>query len=174
MSRRCEEATVNGQISELCNYNGEKITTKILNMNWGHKIIIVYAVFVTGMLFLAFKSSKQNIDLVTEDYYAKELQYQQRIDESKRTALLSAPVNFEMVNHQLTIHFPKDFDTKKITGDVALYCPSDEKKDINRQFTVTDSAVNIAIPASYHGLHYVKISWMAEGVNYYYEQKIII
>ena len=143
-------------------------------MNWGHKIIIVYAIFVAGMLFLAFKSSKQNIDLVTEDYYAKELQYQQKIDESKRTALLSAPVNFEVINHELTIHFPKDFDTKKITGDVALYCPSDVKKDINKQFMVTDSAVNITIPASYHGLHYVKINWMAEGVNYYFEKKIII
>ena len=143
-------------------------------MNWGHKIIIVYAVFVAGMLFLAFKSSKQNVDLVTEDYYAKELQYQQKIDELKRTALLSTPVNFEVVNHALTIRFPKDFDAKKIKGDVALYCPSDEKKDINRQFIVTDSAVNIPIPASYHGLYYVKINWMADSVNYYFEQKIII
>jgi len=143
-------------------------------MNWGHKIIIVYAVFVAGMLFLAFKSSKQNVDLVTEDYYAKELQYQQKIDELKRTALLSAPVNFEVVNHALTIRFPKDFDTKKIKGDVALYCPSDEKKDINRQFIVTDSTVNIPIPASYHGLYYVKINWMADSINYYFEQKIII
>ena len=80
-------------------------------MNWGHKILIVYAVFVGGMLFLAFKSSKQNVDLVTEDYYAKELQYQQKIDELKRTASLSAPVNFEVVNHALTIRFPKDFGT---------------------------------------------------------------
>lgn len=143
-------------------------------MNWGHKIIIVYAVFVAGMLFLAFKSSKQNVELVTEDYYAKELQYQQKIDELKRTALLSAPVNFEVVNHALTIRFPKDFDTKKIKGDVALYCPSDEKKDINRQFIVTDSTVNIPIPGSYHGLYYVKINWMADSINYYFEQKIII
>ena len=143
-------------------------------MNWGHKIIVVYVVFVAGMLFLAFKSSTQNIDLVTEDYYAKELVYQQKIDESKRAASLSAPVEIKLINHALTINFPKDFAAKKITGDATLYCPSDEKKDMNQQFMVTDTAVSIVVPDNYHGLNYVKINWAVEGVNYYYEQKIII
>ena len=143
-------------------------------MNWGHKIIVVYILFVAGMLFLAFKSSKQNIELVTEDYYAKELVYQQKIDESKRTASLSAPVVIIVTDHEVTIHFPKDFATKKITGEVTLYCPADEKKDMNQQFMVTDNAVSIAVPASNHGLHYVKINWSTGGVNYYYEKKINI
>ena len=143
-------------------------------MNWGYKIIAVYIVFVSGILFLAYKASTQNTDLVTEDYYGKELVYQQKIDESKRTSSLSAPVEIKFINHALTISFPKDFVTKKITGDATLYCPSDEKKDMHHQFMVTDSVVSIAVPDNYHGLNYVKINWVAEGVNYYYEQKIII
>jgi hypothetical protein len=143
-------------------------------MNWGYKIIVVYGVFVAGMLFLAYKSSTQNVELVTEDYYAKELVYQQKIDESKRTASLSAKVEIKLIDHVLTISFPKDFVTKKITGDATLYCPSDEKKDMLQQFTVTDSAVSIAVPDNYRGLNYVKLSWKVDGVNYYYEQKIII
>lgn len=143
-------------------------------MNWGHKIIVVYAVFVAGMLFLAFKSSRQNTDLVSEDYYAKELVYQQKIDEVKRTTALSAPVQITLVNKEVSIQFPKDFATKKITGEVSLYCPSDEKKDRTQPFTVTDAAVNMVLPGNYHGLHYVKLSWTAEGITYYYEQKIFI
>jgi hypothetical protein len=143
-------------------------------MNWGHKIIVVYVLFVAGMLFLVFKSSKQNIELVTEDYYAKELVYQQKIDETKRAGLLSAPVNIIITQHEVTILFPKDFATKKITGEVTLYCPSDENKDMHQQFNVTDSAVTIKVPANYNGLRYVKINWGAEGVNYYYEKKITI
>ncbi len=143
-------------------------------MNWGHKIILVYVVFVAGMVFLAFKSSQQNIELVTEDYYAKELLYQQKIDETKRAASLSAPVEIKFINHELTIHFPKDFATKKIVGNAVLYCPSDEKKDMNQPFIVTDSAVSIAVPDTYHGLHYVKIEWRVEEVDYYYEYKLII
>ena len=147
---------------------------KIFSMNWGHKIIVVFVVFVVGMLFLAYKSSTQNIELVTEDYYAKELVYQQKIDESKRTASLSSPVEIKLINHVLTIRFPKDFVTKEITGDATLYCPSDEKKDMLQHFTVTDSAVTIAVPDNYHGLNYVKLNWEVDGENYYYEQKIVI
>ncbi|MEO6733345.1 MAG: FixH family protein [Ferruginibacter sp.] len=143
-------------------------------MNWGHKIMLVFVIFVAGMLFLVYKSSTQNIELATEDYYAKELLYQQKIDQSKRTALLSAPVNIKVVGHELVIGFPKDFATKKITGDVTLYCPSDEKRDLYKPFAQTDSTVTIPVPERYHGLHYVKLNWSADGLQYYYEQKLIL
>ena len=143
-------------------------------MNWGHKIIIVYGVFVGGMILLAYKSSRQNTELVTDDYYAKELVYQQRIDQSKRTALLSAPVQVLINDRALSIHFPKDFAAKKISGNLTVYCPSNEKKDIHQQFSVTDSEVNVTLPANYKGLHYIKLTWETEGVNYYFEQKVII
>ncbi|MCW3092156.1 MAG: hypothetical protein JWP81_3225 [Ferruginibacter sp.] len=143
-------------------------------MNWGHKIIIVYAVFVAGMLFLAFKSSKQNIELVTEDYYAKELVYQQKIDETKRADALTSKVSVDVIDHELKIGFPADFSGKPVAGEVTIYCPSDEKKDMRQPFSITDSALNISVPANYHGLHYVKISWSVAGMKYYCEHKIII
>ncbi len=143
-------------------------------MNWGHKIIVVYVLFIAGMGFLAYKASTQNKDLVTEDYYAKELVYQQKIDQTKRASALTAPVKILMINNELTINFPKDFATKQVKGDAVLYCPSDEKKDMQKIFTVTDSAVGIIVPANYHGLYYVKINWEVEGVSYYHEEKIVI
>ncbi|MEO6550300.1 MAG: FixH family protein [Ferruginibacter sp.] len=143
-------------------------------MNWGYKIMIVYAVFVAGMLFLAFKSSKQNIELVTEDYYAKELVYQQKIDETKRADGLSEHVRIGMTGQQLNICFPQDFLGQPITGEVVLYCPADEKKDMRVPFSVTDSTINIPVPANYHGLNYIKINWSVAGVKYYCEQKLMI
>ena len=143
-------------------------------MNWGYKIIVVYVVFVAGMLFLAYKSSQQNEDLVTEDYYGKELVYQQKIDEMKRTSLLNDSVLIQVINHEVNISFPKDFATKKITGQVDLYCPSDEKKDKSQQFSITDTDVKIPLSDKNHGMNYVKISWSVAGINYYYEKKITI
>lgn len=143
-------------------------------MNWGHKIIMVYVVFVAGMSLLAYKSSKQNIELVTEDYYAKELVYQQKIDAVKRTSLLSDTVIIKVNQHELIIQFPNDFTTQKLTGNASLYCPSDETKDKQQPFTITNQMVHFSIPDNYHGLHYLKVNWTAAGVHYYYEKKIII
>ena len=42
--------------------------------------MLLYAVFVAGIVFLVVKASSQKFDLVTKDYYEQELQYQNVID----------------------------------------------------------------------------------------------
>lgn len=143
-------------------------------MNWGYKIIVVYSAFVLGIVFMAYKANQQNTDLVTTDYYAKELVYQQRIDEAKRTALLSAPITITANNRQLVIGFPKEFIDKKITGSIKIYFPADEKKDAVKAFETTGNEVQMTVPEKNKGLHYIQVNWVADGMDYYYEQKIIL
>ena len=143
-------------------------------MNWGTKIFIVFVVFISGILLMVFKSSTQKIDLVTTDYYAKELKYQQKIDEMNRVEALSAPVEYVIKDNILFIHFPKDFAGKKLIGEVVLYCPSDEKKDIKKNFSVQDESLQMLIPATVSGLFELHLSWQDAGVTYYFEKKIFI
>ncbi|HWH64169.1 MAG TPA: FixH family protein, partial [Ginsengibacter sp.] len=105
-------------------------------MNWGYKILAVYIVFVLGIMFLAFKSSNQKVDLVTTDYYDKELVYQEKIDAITRVTGLSKKIEYKIKDDKLIITFPKDFAGKKIEGKAVLYCPSDEDKDITQNFSV--------------------------------------
>ncbi len=143
-------------------------------MNWGYKILIVYIVFVLGILLMVYKSSTQKTDLVTTDYYAKELKYQQKIDETGRVSSLSEPVTYEIKDDKLIIIFPKDFAGKKLNGEAILYCPADENKDIKQAFSVLDTPVVVSIPAINKGLYELHLSWQAEGVTYYFEKKIFI
>ena len=143
-------------------------------MNWGTKILIIYIVFVMGIVFMVFKSSVQNTDLVTTDYYAKELRYQEKIDEAGRTAALSAPLEYNIKDNALTIVFPKDFAGKQIAGEAVLYCPSDEKKDLKKNFSVKDEPLQMEIPSGSTGLYELHISWQDGGVTYYFEKKIVI
>jgi hypothetical protein len=143
-------------------------------MNWGSKILIVYIVFVLGIVFMVYKSSTQNTDLVTTDYYAKELKYQDKIDEVKRTSALSAPVKYRINDNALTIQFPKDFAGRQLAGEAVLYCPSDEKKDLKKKFSLKDESLQMEIPAGSKGLYELHISWQDGGVSYYFEKKIII
>jgi nitrogen fixation protein FixH len=143
-------------------------------MNWGTKILVVYVVFISGILLMVFKSSTQNTDLVTTDYYAKELKYQEKIDEMNRTGALSAPVEYVIRDNIMFIHFPKDFAGKILTGEAVLYCPSDENKDIKKVFSVQDESLQIAIPAASNGSFELHLSWQDGGVTYYFEKKIFI
>ena len=143
-------------------------------MNWGYKILTVYIIFVAGILLLVFKSSTEKTDLVTSDYYAQELKYQDKIDESKRTHALSAVPEVQVKGNQVQVHFPKDFAQQKLQGDVVLYCPADENRDVKQNFSVQDTDLLITIPAINKGLHELHLSWEAKGIKYYFEQKIFI
>ena len=143
-------------------------------MNWGYKILFVYLAFVAGILLMVFKSSVQKRDLVTPDYYAKELKYQQRIDAVKKTQALSAPVKYELINQQMLISFPKEFTGKSITGSILLYCPSDNNKDIEQPFSVSTNAYTMQLPVNKKGLYEVQISWQADGISYYFENKLTL
>ena len=47
-----------------------------MKFNWGTGIVIFITQFVVSMSAMVFKASQQNVDLVTEDYYEKELAFQ--------------------------------------------------------------------------------------------------
>jgi nitrogen fixation protein FixH len=143
-------------------------------MNWGYKILLVYIIFIVGMLYLVVKSSSQKMDLVTTDYYAKELKYQEKIDETSRTNSLSEAVKYEIRGDRLMVFFPKDFAGKKVTGTAEIYFPADENKDSKVNFNIQDSIQLISIPTTNKGLHELHLNWQAEGINYYYEKKIIL
>jgi nitrogen fixation protein FixH len=143
-------------------------------MNWGTKILIVYIAFVLGIIFMVYKSSTQNTDLVTTDYYTKELKYQDKIDEGKRVAALSDSVAYSIKNNALTIQFPKDFAGRQLAGEALLYCPSDENKDLKKSFKLKDESLQMQIPAGRKGLFELHLSWQDGSVTYYIEKKIII
>lgn len=150
------------------------ITDKSSIMNWGTKIVIVFFVFVSGMLFMVFKSAQQNTDLVVPDYYEQELKYQDVIDATARTQALSGVVICKVNNDSIDIVFPKDMHGKEMNGEVWLYCIADKKKDLKKTFSINET--NFAMPFNIlnKGLHEVKINWEANGKSYYHEQKIFI
>ncbi len=121
-----------------------------------------------------FKSSSQKVDLVTTDYYAKELKYQLKIDAMNRVGLLSDTVKYEMNEGKLTVVFPKDFAGKKITGDVVLYCPSDEDKDITQTFSIQDAPLFVPVGVLNKKEFELQLSWQADGRSYYFQKKLLI
>ena len=107
-------------------------------MNWGYKILFVYLAFVVGIMYMVFRSSTQKSDLVTKDYYAQELKYQQKIDEAKRASDLPEKISYELQADKIIVRFPKFFNGTKLNGTILLYCPADKTRDIKQSFVSED------------------------------------
>lgn len=142
-----------------------------MKISWGYRIAAVYILFVIGILYLVYRANNENFDLVTEDYYGEELKYQNVIDQKNRVAQLSAPPKINVEGGKLLVTLPSEFDGKTTEGELYLYCPSDQKNDLRRPFSVTNGAFALSLPPKINGLYEVKLSWQAEGTTYFHEQK---
>ena len=145
-----------------------------MKVNWGIKIVIVYGIFVSGMLLLVYLSSKENKDLVTENYYAEEIAYQKIIDYSKNTASLSKPIDVKIINGKIQIILPEELVALRKDGSWLLYYAADRAKDINGNFTSLDGNINIDIPKNAYGLYQLKINWKAGEKDYYFEKELTL
>jgi len=143
-----------------------------MKLSWGYKIMFVYVTFVAGMGFLVFKASTEEFDLVTKDYYDQELKYQQIIDQSANTSNLSTPVTIEKREGELRISFPDAMKDKKKQVDFYLYYAADAKKDFRKSFEVNENELAQALPVGMKGMYELKLSWEAEDIKYYFEQKL--
>jgi hypothetical protein len=143
-------------------------------MSWGYKILFVYIAFVTGILFMVFRSSSQKVDLVTTDYYVKELKFQDRIDEMSRVSSLSAPLVCEIRADSLLIKFPQDFAGHELRGEAILYCPSDERRDLKQQFSIKDQSLVILLASVKRGMYELHLDWKKGDQTYYFEKKLFI
>jgi hypothetical protein len=144
-----------------------------MKFNWGTKIGIVYTVFVLfilGMVYLAFG---EKFDLVTEDYYAQEIAFQEKIDSKNRLNNLDKELNIKLESGELIIYFPHGVNTQ-IQGKVNCFRPSDENKDFEVKVNTTAAKQSIPLEQFVKGKYTLKIDWKAEDEHYYTEQIIII
>jgi hypothetical protein len=137
--------------------------------NWGHGIAIFFSAFVVFILTAVFTSTHENIHLVTENYYAEELAYQQRIDEIENTNQLKGEVSLRMNEGKFELTFP---ETKELlSGKIQFFRPSDSALDkVFAVNTDTNGKQLIATKGMVNGYYRVKITWQMAGKSYYKEE----
>lgn len=143
-------------------------------MSWGYKIMLVYIVFIAGVMLLVFKSSSQKVELVTEDYYEQELKFQQKIDQAERAQALSVPMKYVVENNRIAVWFPPEMKGKKIEAQVLVYFVADQARDRTYMLTTDTAVVFIELPENNKGNYELKMDWKAENTSYYSEYKFFI
>jgi len=146
----------------------------VLKISWGTRIFILFLGFVTIVVSLVVGSMRQTTELVSEDYYKQELAYQNVLDAAKNQATLTAPVEYTINNHQLELQFPEQFKHTKLEGVVTFYAAANSSWDKKMNIQSNTGATSIDITTLQPTQYIMKISWNADGKNYYQENKISV
>jgi hypothetical protein len=139
-------------------------------MNWGYRIAIGFTAFCLVTIGVTIYLMNQKVDIVTDNYYEKELKYQEQLDKVARTRALKESVEITNTGKELIIKFPNLPDKNQSKDLISLYRPSDDSKDVKIPVLTDTSRIQVvSVDRLVKGYWKVKINWTSGGSEYYYE-----
>ena len=138
--------------------------------NWGWGIAIFYSTFVVFMLTMVWITTQMKAELVTEDYYGKELKFQEQLDKMKRSNVLNEPVKWTVENKSVKLNFPGDVKGKDVSARILFYRPDNSKNDFNVSCTADSTGMCVVNSDKFkHGAYKMEVDWNAGKETYYTE-----
>ena len=143
-------------------------------MNWGNWIIVSFVLFAAFIGTLVTVCVRQDINLVSKDYYREELQYESQLSRLKNVSLLQSKPVIKVIDRgfiQISFEGLADIDT----GELKLFRPSDPTKD--RQYNLagkSNHTVEFPTDNLSPGMYRAKMQWTMNGKEFYVEEVIFI
>ena len=141
-------------------------------MNWGLKITLLYVGFVAMILTLVFKASGEKVELVTTDYYAKELVHQTKMDALSRALPYKEEIKVNVTANTMELAFPNAIMPE--SGTIGIYRPSDAAQDKTIAIALSEGQQVINTTGWMKGYYRINLTWMAKGVEYQFEDTFFI
>ena len=140
-------------------------------MNWGKGIIIGMALFMAFIITLVTIMMRQDIDLVREDYYQHELEYNKQYEAESNYLSAQKTIEIEPKYDTLFLHFPADFQTGK--ASIQLQRPNN--KDLDIELTI-DVREHVKIPLKHieKGQFNCTVSGIYQGKKYQMSQELVL
>ena len=143
---------------------------QLFNMNWGKGIIIVMSTFVVFILTLVFTLMSNQVDLTSEDYYKREVGFQEEINAKKLGEPFLSQLQVRQTKDSIHISF-KDSVPSKI-GTIEFIRPSNQKLD--KAFVWKGNSFAISSNKLEKGLYKIRLDFTKNKDKILLETEIVI
>ena len=130
--------------------------------NWGHGIILALGSFIAFILFMifVFSNGQQTAEMVSDDYYADELNYQEVIDAKKNADLLRDSLQYQQLANGIKINFPASISPEEGKVHFDLYRTNDANLDVKKDLNL-DAQKSFTVPKQVlsPGSYTLKVKW---------------
>jgi hypothetical protein len=137
---------------------------------WGWGVAAVYTAFALSTLGFVALTMRHKVDLVSKDYYAREVAYERQIQRERETLAVEDRVACFVTDGGRFIKLSFPVEQGRVRGTLTLYRPSDSALDREIKLDVDASGAQL-IPAGAlaKGRWRAKVQWQAEGREFYKE-----
>ena len=146
-----------------------------MKIHWGAGLVVAFVLFAVLIIAMVVISMRQNIDLVSEDYYDRELRHEEQVQKSRRTSALGDSLKVETSQQSVTVRFPGEYARMHPEGMVTFYRPSDKTKDFSRPLELDSTGtLHVSLAGMDPGIWKLKLEWTWSGTEYYREETVVI
>ena len=146
-----------------------------MKINWGTAIVLAFIAFIAFIMYFVISmmtNKKYDHELVTENYYQKELIFQQSIDKENNARSLNEQVTWKKTPEGMLITFPQSLNIEDIKGKVFLYRPSNKHLDFEMPITLSNHTLLIPDNRLLDGRWNLSVEWEYDNVEYLFKEDI--
>lgn len=138
-------------------------------MNAGKWIFVTFVLFAGFIATLVTICVRQDISLVSKDYYKNELAYGEQVRQINNANALTEKPSMKVVGDSLVVRFPSSAVPSR--GNLLLFCPSDERGDKTFELTKTREQ-RFPLSNLNRGMYKARLSWSNGDTKFFQEQII--
>lgn len=130
-----------------------------MKINWGKGLIIFFIIFFAWVFFFIFFAMRQNIDLVSDDYYQKGAKYTEQININQRSAPYQDSLQINMEANRIKLELSTTVATGNDSVQLYFFRSSDKTKDLRLSFKKSTDPIYIEQKPFHHGRYQVFLTW---------------
>jgi len=139
----------------------------------GNIILAGFAMMIIFMSYLVFRCASQPAEMVNDNYYENELQYQDNINAKVNGDEYMESFSITIHGNKIRLTLPKELTTNFINASVIFYCVSDKTADIKMVLQNSSDGIYYFDASSWKRLNFItKISIVSGGKKYFHEMTI--
>jgi hypothetical protein len=140
-------------------------------MSWSKGILMAFVFFAVFIISLVIVCVRQDISLVSKDYYQEEIAYQEQIERMRNAMALQQKPVISVANNFVKIDSVDFHQLEK--GKLNLFCPSDAGFD--KSFDLNSaSSQKFDLGKMKKGFYKARLLWSVNGKEFFIEQSITI
>jgi len=141
-------------------------------MNIGKWIVVAFVLFAAFITTLVIICVRQDVSLVSKNYYEEELAYQDQIQRINNTDALIQKPAITVVDHAVRIEFNPASRRDNVV--LTLFCPADENMDRRIHITSDEPVQIFSLDERLRGMYRAKLHWKEDDKEYYWEEVIFL
>jgi len=144
-------------------------------LHWGHGLAIALGCFILFILFLIFifPNGKQNAEMVSNNYYEEELEYQNIIDAKNNAATLKEQPVYRQLPEGIKIIFPESINVDGNKISFVLFRTDDSNLDVKKELPLENKSFLIPKKVISAGSYTLKLKWTENKKPYQIDYDVL-